>query len=44
MLATLSCDVNGCPAKDLLSRSLFFRLLIMIIIIIIIIIIITIIF
>ena len=25
MLATLSCDVNGCLAKDLLSRSLFFR-------------------
>ena len=25
MLATLSCDVNGCLAKYLLSRSLFFR-------------------
>ena len=38
MLATLSCDVNSCLAKDLLSRSLFFRFLIIIIITIIIII------
>ena len=39
MLATLSCDVNSCLAKDLLSRRIIIIVIIIIVIIIIIIII-----